>query len=416
MFGNINHNQEGNQYFLKLFINKIQVPNANIKQLSFREWIFDKIIYLDLEILDNGTFVENSPLYDSCPIRLEYSLSPEDPPNVINFELVMFESGRLAIDNGSVHVHKIEAIISSNFFNPINTLAFASMTSLDAIKKIAANSNIEVVSDVDARDTQTWYQINETDYEMMGHVLHRSYVSEEDLPLLYMTRDSKLKYTSLVTLCDAKTKFTAINNPLLVVGSNVDPVLSEMKTKLENETKTKIIYFNTSTHSKNVATLFNCEYGYGTNFTHFDTKDLRQGSINFKYNPLSDRMNRNKNHKSLVNSITYNYTTSNTHDNYLLARTQNLYINSVFFNQYLQVSISPDTSIQIGDKVEMNIPSSETRMAGDADKADKVNSGTYIVGSILHDFNKEGVYNMVLVLFRNGINDSDTPNILMELE
>jgi hypothetical protein len=138
--------------------------------------------------------------------------------------------------------------------------------------------------------------------------------------------------------------------------------------------------------------------------------------MNFKFAPLTKYANINKNnHNKLTQSITFNTIHKNTHSNYMVANLQNDYIKRVFFNSYLQIIISPNSNLNIGDLIEIVIPDNTTLLTTGTTGVDKVNSGLYLVGGIMHDIQKDGFYSMVVTLFRNGVNSSDLEDKTFEM-
>lgn len=72
MIEQINQQNIGQQYDLKLSVNGIQVPTSNVLSSVLREWIFDRIVTLECTIMDTGTFVELSPIYDESPVTKSF--------------------------------------------------------------------------------------------------------------------------------------------------------------------------------------------------------------------------------------------------------------------------------------------------------------------------------------------------------
>ncbi len=71
--------------------------------------------------------------------------------------------------------------------------------------------------------------------------------------------------------------------------------------------------------------------------------------------------------------------------------------------------------MNLGDKIMLELPESYGRSIGE-NRVDKVNSGEYIIAGILHSLNKNGIYNMVVTLVRNGINSPITKSNPVQLE
>ena len=77
--------------------------------------------------------------------------------------------------------------------------------------------------------------------------------------------------------------------------------------------------------------------------------------------------------------------------------------------------MSPNTNIKLGDIVNVNIPSTISTYYDALTNIDSVNSGKYMVGGIMISVQKDGYYNMVLTLFRNGVNKSNDEGITFEM-
>lgn len=243
--------------------------------------------------------------------------------------------------------------------------------------------------------------------------MKRSYIKEEDLPIFYFNRKNEAVYSSIKTKCNNKAKFTAINNDYAFMDNGNSLVSDLFK---NDKMDSKVLYYHSSFSTKDISSYLNKRNGYGIDFTWFDFRDFYEYRMSFKFSPLTGYVNQNKNNiGKYVNGLTYNSQHKNGHKYYLLGMTQNLYIKDVFFNRYLQIMINPDEEVMIGDKINMIIYDSISREFGQKPVIDKVNSGEYIVGGILHNFKKDGLYSMILTLFRNGMNDSDFKEKTFEL-
>ena len=138
-------------------------------------------------------------------------------------------------------------------------------------------------------------------------------------------------------------------------------------------------------------------------------------TLNFPFAPLSTFENKNKNNTGkYVNGIVYNSLSKNVHENYLLAKSQNLYLSQSFFGNYLQIVINPNMNVNVGDKIDLLIYDNLGRLLNGTPNVDAVNSGEYLIGGISHDIKKDGLYSMILTLFRNGVNQSNISTILFE--
>lgn len=414
MSENVNYNQLGQQFNIKLFINNIQVPTNNILDCSIREWINGTVVTLESTIYDSGTFTELSPLYDECPIVLEYSKNAQIETKKIEFQMNLYEKERSSIDNGSLYIiHFIAFQKTTDFFFPIHSRIFKNSTTSEVLKSICQESNIKFKNDLDSNDNQNWMQGNCNNYIFTKHLMKRSYVKEEDLPIFYFNRSNEAIYSTIKTKCNKSAKFIGYNNDYSYVDNGVNPIPEMMK---QENKQAKPLYYYTSYTTKDIAGILNKRNGYGIDYTYFDFKDFREYRMEFKFSPLTGYVNQHKdNVGKYVNGLTYNSQHKNVHKNYLLGMSQNLFIKDVFYNNSTQIYINPDEDVMLGDKINMIIYDNTSRALGKPPSIDKVNSGEYIIGGIFHNFKKDGMYNMCLTLFRNGMNDSDIKEKIFDL-
>lgn len=415
MIEQINQQNIGQQYDLKLSVNGIQVPTSNVLSSVLREWIFDRIVTLECTIMDTGTFVELSPIYDESPVTIEFSKNNEPDKVIMDFCINVSEIERTMADNGMVYIIKFVALQKTNdYFYPIKTQSFKNQTTSDVFLQIANNAGVKFIKEIDARDNQIWIQSNACDYSFGYHLLKRSFVNVEDRPLFYFNRNNEAVFSSIKTKCSTKAKFIAINNDYTFLDNGNDKVLQEFKESIGGNTKT--LYYKTDINYKDISPVLNKINGYGIDFTYFDFKNFFDYRLTFTFSPLSKYGKQNKNNVGkFVNGLTYNSLSKNCHENYLLAKTQNILIDQLFFNSYLQISINPELSLNIGDKISVIIYDNLSRMKNGPPMIDKVNSGDYIVGGISHDIKKDSLYSMNLTLFRGGINSSDLQGIEVKL-
>lgn len=411
MIEQINQQNIGQQYDLKLSINGIQVPTTNILSSVMREWIFDRTVTLECVIMDTGTFVELSPIYDESPVFIEFSKNNEPDKVQMVFLINASEVDRTMADNGMVYIIKFVALQRTNdYFYPIKTKSYKNQTTSDVFAQIASNAGVTFVKEIEAKDNQIWVQSNSCDYSFGHHLIKRSFVNSEDRPLFYFNRKNEAVFSSIKTKCAPLPKFIAVNNDQAFLDNGNDNVIKELKQVLGKDTK--VLYYKTDISYKDISSIFNKQNGYGIDFTYFDLKNFFEYQLSFSFAPMTQYSKLNKNNaKKFVNGLTYNTLSKNCHENYLLAKSQNMMIDQMFFGSYLQMSINPELSLHIGDKISVIIYDNLSRMKNGPTMIDKVNSGAYIVGGISHDIKKDSLYTMNLTLFRGGINSSDIEGI-----
>lgn len=411
---NINYQQNGQQYLLKMFINNIEVPMSNISKCSIREWVIGTPVTLEATIQDQGTFIELSPLFDECPVSVEFSKPGDLIPQKIEFQMNVYETERSPADNGNLYIiHFIAFQKTTDYFYPIHARVFKNMNSSEVLKMLCDESDIKFSGDVQSNDVQNWIQGNVNNHLFIKHLMKRSYVKEEDLPIFYFDRFNTGNYSTLKTKCSIKPKFVGINSDYAFMDNGNSDF---SKLFLDSSTKSKPLYYYTSFNTKNIASILNKRTAYGIDYTYFDFKDFFEYKMFFKFSPLTNYVNQNsKNAFKYSNGMQYNSQHKNVHSNYILAMAQNEFIRDSFYNNYLQIYVNPESELKLGDIVNMIIFDNVSKIINGVPSIDKANSGNYIVGGIMHDFKNEGLYNMVVTLFRNGINKPERDDIVLDL-
>lgn len=390
----------GQNHFLKLKINDIEVMTQNILSFTLREWVFAQTIELDCTIMDTGMFTEYAPIYEDMPVYAEFHLS-DGTFTPLNFQLSDFEversnSGELI---NVIHFTALPAI--DDYFLTFRSRTFKHNISSAVVKEVMDNLSSKTDIRVESNDVQDWYQLSVDDYTFIRQLIRRSFVVIEDTPFCYMERDNTLVYTTLKTECDRKPKALLVENGYLC---SPDIVVKD----LIEENKMKTIYFNPSVYRKNVSSSLNKAGAYGAYVTYYNNESFINNVLNFRFSPLTTYTNTNIKHRGQFGrSDNFNTQNSAMHENYYIAVVQNDYIRTMFFSDYIQITIPADLSLRLFDKVTVQFPDSMAKQNNQVPLLDKTNSGDYIIGGITHSIIKDGTYNMILVLFRNGINEPE---------
>ena len=407
-------NVVGSQFNLSLTINNVSVSPVNVNSSVLREWIFDQIVTYECTFMDSGSFVELSPLYDECPVLVEFSKNNDIDKISMNFVINAWEIERVDADNGALYIiHFIALQKTTDYFYPIRFRPFPNQNSSDVLQFVCQESGITFVQEETSNDNQTWLQSNVSNYFFTKHLMERSFIRVEDLPLFYFNRNNQAVYSSLTFKAKQTPKFLAINNDYAFMDNGNDATVQKIKEQIGKDSET--IFYRTPIAYKNVSPIMNKMNGYGIDFTYFDSTHLFDYTLNFPFAPLSTFENKNKNNTGkYVNGIVYNSLSKNVHENYLLAKSQNLYLSQSFFGNYLQIVINPNMNVNVGDKIDLLIYDNLGRLLNGTPNVDAVNSGEYLIGGISHDIKKDGLYSMILTLFRNGVNQSNISTILFE--
>lgn len=382
-----------NNFYAIVKIKNIDLLPQNILVLNIRESLFDGIPVLELSFLDNGDFSERFPLEDQDEISLTIGVSDKTEPVIeMTFQLQDFKFFNMDGDNFQlVNINLTGIMKNKDLFFPLKTRAFSNKPSLDVLSSIASECGFSPKVKTKTSDVMTWRQLNQTNYQMIYETMKRAF-RQDDAILTTITRSGEFVITSLNTELKNKTTKKLIYDPFKAISS----------TEPESESKSKEYYFNNFSTS-NISGNQNKSLGYGLQYSYYDLEDFKTKKITSDFHPLSQFSFKRKEDIGKISKInpTGILNNLNVHRNYFEALAQNEFYVSDFFKGYLLVYINPTNDINVFDKFDIVFPAFDNNEAINSSM-----SGEYLCGSISFQISKDGIFRMMLALFRNGMNGS----------
>jgi len=412
-------------FAISININGVDVPSTSIVNVLIREWIFNILPELEISISDNGRLIDMFPLQDNDKIKIELShFIFEESPIKAQFTLQDYSITNSAPGKSQQALIKITALMDSNFLTyPIHNRSFSQKNSKEVFESIFNESKAKSkqlgLRKFDARispsDEMNWLQINQNNLQFCKHILDRSYFNDNDVPFLFTNRNGTMVYTSLRTELKKKNQEiprmiyniqASMLNSKTYSKDDLEILLEEEK---ENEGNNQLYFYNWK--YKNFSGSKNKTNSYGRRFSYYDLLDGITQEITTDNHELSIHSLKEK---DSIGKITRQddyglCDVSNVHDNYILARTQNMYLKENFFSSYLLVYTRPSNNLNLFDRVSVEIDS----LMPIESVRDEVHSGQYIVGGIIHQAAKDSIYNNIVILFRNGL---DVKGFLKDFE
>jgi len=231
--------QFNKNYFLKMTIKDVSVePYSTIATMIMREWIFDPVPRLEIELVDNGRFTDQYPLEDNDTIHIELNnIRNRDPVIDADFTLQDFEISNDGEKDFSMI--KLTALFkTTDMFHPIHNRSFSQKNSKEVFEQISGEVGIDFAPSVDPQDSMTWLQINENNFQFIKHVLDRSYISDDDSAFCYIDRHNKMNYKSISNEIKNATepkKFIIKPGASVLNSANYDEEELEKRLELEKE-------------------------------------------------------------------------------------------------------------------------------------------------------------------------------------
>jgi hypothetical protein len=376
-------------FYSLLTIGEVDVPSESILNLHLYEWIFDIIPRIDIVLNDSGTFNEKYPIVDGTPIKLEYSIN-EDTENliVVNFvaESVSIENSNTG-ENTSSLVRIVGVLKNNKLLFPLISQAFEDQPSSKVIETIAKNTGFTPDIRIQTSDNMTWLQTHLSNGEMIKDITDRAFLSEADSVFCFTNRNSEMVYTSIETEAANESKFIAMYSALATSHPGNMP---------EDDATKEVITYN-SLDYKSLAPIVNKNMAYGSNVSYYDGNNNTSINLDSDIHSMSTTSLKNKAHAGEIVDHNVYGIENNVHQNYFRSLSENRYIKQGFFSAPIMINSKPNNNLNLFDKIDLTVNSQDGLSTND------VLSGKYLVGGIVHHFSKDGIYNTLLTVFRNGL-------------
>jgi len=376
-------------FYSKIYIDDNELIPKNIITCTIREWVFDFLPRIELQILDDGAITEIVTIQDDSVLTIEIGVNPNDP-NILEAEFNIVDKMIEPIAGNKQSIVSLTGLFkTNNFFWPVKQRSFSNTQSKNVIKQVVNEIGLKFVegTNLNTSDVMTWLQLNINNYDFLNHILKRLYVSKSTA-LLYGNTAGEMIMTSL-------------NNEI-----NKDKVI-QAKYSVENYTKydfkensedSNTIWYK-DWNSINYTNYFNRVGGYGMRGFYYDLSQNQSFDVFNNSAPLSEMVYRSDSIQ-VVNEKVFGIL-NNVYDDYFKAKVQNKYWRKAFFGISILLGINPLYPVKLMDKIELNIESFAEN------ERNEVQSGEYLVSGIVHNVAKKSNYRKMISLSRNGDNLSN---------
>jgi hypothetical protein len=376
-------------FVLSCYLDQKLIPWQNINGITIREYIYDIIPRVELQFQDNGMFVEMNPILEGQELKIVVKLNAEQN-DIINqkFEVIGSRHQPTNPERTDQYTVTVTAAFKpSIFMGPLENRFYPRKKFSEVISEIGSLISVSTDIRLDTKDKMTWYQPNQNYMDFINDSLNRCNPGEDDTPFCYSGRDGKLVLTSLRTELDQDSGIVIMNDPQNSLNATIDK---------NNK------YFYTHAYGDNSG-FFNKRIAYGIKYSYNDGTNIQVKEIaDYKSTKLSGYKNKNKNlNKGAVEYRNFGFL-NNVYDQYFDSIVRNEFIRTSFLSSPLTVNAQPG-SYELFQKIDIQIRSQNI-----PNTIVQSYSGTYLIGGIIHHMSKKATYDMVLVLFRDGIDDSKT--------
>lgn len=377
----------GQNFYCRLKIKGVEIASTNVISLTIREWVLGIVSKLELVLGDAGALLEVVTLEDNDEIDITIS-KYETTDNILQMKFYLSDYYVNVSGDNRFYQINISGFQKVDKLFIMNNRSFGQQTSLEVLTKLSTEmgSKLNNKYNLSTSDKMNWYQLNTSNLEFIKHVLKRSYVYN-DVIFYYIDHTNQFIFTSLNKEIDKKESKIA--------------KFSVESTEFKEDENDKTIYFN-SYDVNNLSGYFNKVNNYGTTVQYYDLTNYKSQEFNtFKKLTELTHIDKNYYQKNVFNLNWGMYNNLNLYsEKYYESLIRNNYLISNFFGYSLAIQIDANEKVELFDKINVALPSN---ISGDLNK---VMSGNYLVGGIIHNISNNGIYKKMLSLHRNGMNKS----------
>lgn len=389
----------GQNFYLELSIGDERYNPNNIQYLIIREWIFNILPTIELQIVDEGYLTEVVPMQDQEDIEVVLGKHEDDEnPLEMTFSLDDYTVG-IAGDNRR-SIITITGHLKVDDMFVLKTRSFSRRNSSSVLSNIASEAGLTFRNphNIIPSDNMVWYQASLSNLDFIKHVLKRSYLPD-DVMFFYANSQSEFILTSLNSEISkresSRAKFSVENYERNAVDED-DP----------DDT----IWFN-SYNIVNYSGYFNKKMSYGVTHGYYD---LENNSV---YNIYSN-INRSLTDLSFRNSSLAgepvkcsdcgggDFIERNIYGvEYFESLARNKFLKQNFFANSVVLNINALSQVNLMDTIDVDIPSLIS-----FEQSNEVMSGFYLVAGVQHEISNGSTYRKKIAISRNGMNRSPDVN------
>lgn len=414
------------------------IPNAKISKIELKESFFTRLPTLKLFLNDNGTF------FNSVGFQIGYMINVKITPVVgdldtlpkpyINSNFVIQSISYYTDMDRDNYIYELNCIYAAEKY--INDICVWPVTEIDAVNLdkqytseellnlICTLGGLKFTSELEnaPKDNMAWLNSSMTYAEFADKVTKHAWIDNDDMPILYVDKDGTAHFNSLNNICKGAVKATYIKDTFY-----------DMKYRNDNVHKAKPSGFRTysSIDYRNMGYIQN-QGAYGVKTQIYNPYNLKEMSV-IDFPPVipkkletvtfndgcirevefhdSKQRVASMSNKSPGQTQNTRYSFSKmhfkqTHQYYDYAPQHNESIKRAFYQQFVFLTVDvdnqpdfdfePTQKLNLGDKITVRTDS--IKLPG------SIQTGDFIVASILHTFFINSNYTMTITGVNDGIN------------
>jgi len=416
-----------------------QIPNAKISKIEIKESFFIKLPTMKLLLNDTGTFFNDVGFQIGNIINIKITPVIKNldsiPKPYVNSKFVIQAINYYFEADKNNYIYEISGMYAAEKY--LNDICVWPITEIDALNLdkqytseqalnlICTRGGLKFVSELKSApdDNMAWLNSSLSYSEFVDKIVKHAWIADDDMPLMFVDKDGVAHYNSINNICDNSIKAVYIQNTLY-------DMKYRNKSKFQLKKPSGYRTYN-SVEFKNMGFIQNQgAYGIKTRiYNPYNTKELNLIEFTpfIPTNPAAVTLNdvclrekefhdnkmriANISNKSPGQTDNFRYSFAKmhfkqTHAHYDYAPQHNESIKRSFYQQFAFLTVDavnqpdyeyePQQKISLGDKITIRTDSVANQGS--------IQSGNFIVTSLLHTFFVNSNYTVIITGVNDGIN------------
>lgn len=416
-----------------------QIPNAKISKIEIKESFFIKLPTMKLLLNDTGTFFNEVGFQIGNIINIKITPVIKNldsiPKPYVNSKFVIQAIDYYFEADKNNYIYEISGMYAAEKY--LNDICVWPITEIDALNLdkqytseqalnlICTRGGLKFVSELKSApdDNMAWLNSSLSYSEFVDKIVKHAWIADDDMPLMFVDKDGVAHYNSINNICDNSIKAVYIQNTLY-------DMKYRNKSKFQLKKPSGYRTYN-SVEFKNMGFIQNQgAYGIKTRiYNPYNTKELNLIEFTpfIPTNPAAVTLNdvclrekefhdnkmriANISNKSPGQTDNFRYSFAKmhfkqTHAHYDYAPQHNESIKRSFYQQFAFLTVDavnqpdyeyePQQKISLGDKITIRTDSVANQGS--------IQSGNFIVTSLLHTFFVNSNYTVIITGVNDGIN------------
>lgn len=415
------------------------IPNGKISKIEIKESFFTKLPTVRLFLNDTGTFFDSVGFQIGNVINVKITpiIKNQDiiPKPYVNSKFVIQSINYYPDQDRKDYLYEINGIYAAEKY--LNDICIWPVTEIDAINLdkqynsedllnlICTRGGLKFISELKTSpdDNMAWLNCSLSYSEFADKIVKHAWIADDDMPILFVDKDGLAHYNSINNICEGAVKATYIQNTLY------DMMYCD-KSKFQSGKPSGYRTYN-SVEFKNMGFVQN-QGAYGIKTRIYNPYNIRElNPLEFRpfipTNSLTITLNDtclrekefhdsktrigNVSNKSPGQTDNFRYSFSKmhfkqTHAHYDYAPQHNESIKRAFYQQFAFLTVDavnqpdyeyePQQKIALGDRITIRTDSVASQSS--------IQSGDFIVASLLHTFFVNSNYTVIITGVSDGIN------------